>query len=237
MSPADVVRTSLLRTPFHLARESSFSYECRACKRCCQGKHIPLNPYEVARLAAHLGLSTTEALARYTETGGAILRRRDDETCVFLGEGGCSVHSSRPLACRLYPLGRQRTPDGAERFAELEPHPRTEGIYGGDPSGTVASFLEGQGVEPYLAMADRYAQLLARMLGALARIEGASEAQGVAIARMAGPTATGDENLLDVDATVERVCAEQGRGVPASLEERVSLHVDALEAFLVGLDA
>jgi Fe-S-cluster containining protein len=229
VSSGEIVRTSLLRTPFELSRESRFSYACHACKRCCRGKHIPVNPYEVARLAEHLGLSTTETLARYTEVGGAILKRRDDETCVFLGEGGCSVHSARPLACRLYPLGRQRTPDGVERFAELEPHPQTEGTYGGDPSGTVDSFLLGQGVAPYLAMADGYGQALARMMDALTRMESAVEAQGEAIALMAGPTATGDDNVLDVDATVARVCAAEGRPVPATVEERVRLHIEALE--------
>jgi uncharacterized protein len=228
-----VIGTSLLRSPFHLVRESPFSYECKACKRCCTGKRIPVNPYEVARLARHVGLSTTAFLEKHTEVGGAILRRSDDQRCVFLGEGGCSVHSSRPVACRLYPLGRQRASGGEERFAELQPHPQSEGVYGN--SGTVADFLESQGVRTYLELADAYGAVLARMLEALARREGYVEAQGEAVASLAEAPATGESNLLDMDATVTRYCAERGRDVPESVEDKARLHIAAIEAFISSL--
>jgi Fe-S-cluster containining protein len=228
-------RTTLLRTPFHLARSSPFSYECKACKRCCQSKRIPVNPYEVARLAGHLGQSTTAFLAAHTEIGGAILRRRDDDTCVFLGEGGCTVHSARPLACRLYPLGRQRTPDAHERFAELQPHPRSEGVYG--DAGTVDGYLATQEVAHHLQMGDRYGAILVRMLGALAKLEGGREAQAQAVDAMGQPSPTGDDNVLDLDATIAAYCAEKGRAVPDDLEEKVALHLEALEAFVAGLEA
>jgi uncharacterized protein len=232
---AEFERTTLLRTPFHLARTSPFSYECKACKRCCQGKRIPVNPYEVARLARHLGLSTTEFLAARTEVGGAILRRRDDDTCVFLGEGGCTVHTARPLACRLYPLGRQRTPDGQERFAELQPHPRSDGVYG--DAGTVDTYLATQDVAQHLEMGDRYGAVLLRMLRALAQLEGGREAQARAVDAMGQPSPTGDDNVLDLDATVAAHCAETGRSVPDDLEEKVALHLQALEAFVASLEA
>ncbi len=232
---ADFERTTLLRTPFHLTRTSPFSYECKACKRCCQGKRIPVNPYEVARLAQHLGLSTTEFLAAHTEVGGAILRRRDDDTCVFLGEGGCTVHTARPLACRLYPLGRQRTPDGQERFAELQPHPRSEGVYGQE--GTVDGYLASQEVAHHLQMGDRYGAMLVRMLGALAKLEGGHEAQAHAVDAMGEPSPTGNDNVLDLDATVAGYCADNGRSVPEDLDEKVALHLEALEAFIASLEA
>src|SRR5580704_6522129 len=119
-----------LRRDFVLERSAPFSYECGACSRCCHGKLIPLTPYEVARLAEHLGTTTTETLERWTTRGGSALASRPDGGCVLLGEQGCSVHPARPLACRLYPLGRSIAPDGSERFAEVEPHPETAGVYG-----------------------------------------------------------------------------------------------------------
>jgi uncharacterized protein len=218
------------RTGFVLAREAPFSYECRACKRCCKDKVIPLNPYEVARLAAHVGQTTTAFLAQHTEVGGAALRRRDDGTCVLLGEGGCTVHPARPLACRLYPLGRHVSGTGEESFAEVEPHPQTEGIYGTD--GTIGDYLRRQQVEPHLAAADRYSRVLAKMLKALAAREDRSEVDAEATAAVARNPAPGDDNPLDMDATVTRFCAERGRPVPSDVDAKMQLHIEALEAML-----
>lgn len=136
------------------ARSSSFSYECRACTRCCYGKRIAVNPYELARLSRNLGITTTELIDRYTSDGGTALATRADAACVFLGSDGCTVHADRPLVCRLYPLGRIVQPDGAEQFVENEPHPEAEGRYGRD--GTVGAYLESQDVAPFIVAADRY---------------------------------------------------------------------------------
>jgi Fe-S-cluster containining protein len=230
-----MLATATLRTPFHLTRASAFSYECKACKRCCQGKRIPVNPYEVARLAERVGMSTTDFLAKHTEVGGAVLRRREeDDTCVFLGPQGCGVHPDRPLACRLYPLGRQRTGAGDERFAESVPHPRTEGVYG--TQGTVEDFLRSQDVERHVAMADRYGAALGGMIAALARLDEGAEAQTEALRAMEGPTEAGIDNLLDLDATVAAYCAERGLAVPADVDARALLHVAAIEAFVARLE-
>ena len=136
------------------ARSSPFSYQCRACTRCCYGKRIAVNPYELARLSRNLGITTTELIDRHTVDGGTALATRADSSCVFLGPDGCSVHADRPLVCRLYPLGRIVQADGSEQFVENEPHPETEGVYGRD--GTVGAYLESQGVAPFIAAADRY---------------------------------------------------------------------------------
>lgn len=34
-----------------ITRDASFGYVCGRCSRCCQHKHIQLDPYEIARLA------------------------------------------------------------------------------------------------------------------------------------------------------------------------------------------
>jgi uncharacterized protein len=219
--------------PFHLARGTRFSYRCNRCMHCCRAKRIPVNPYEIARLAEHLGLSTTEVLTRHTETGGAILRQDEHHACVFLGESGCTVHPARPLACRLYPLGRQRLPSGEERFAALPPDPETAGVYGED--GTVGDFLRDQDIERHVAAADAYGVALGRMLWALSKREDASDVSGEALAAVTQAPATGEENLLDLDATVARSCAERGRPVPADVEARTSLHIAAIEAFVAAL--
>jgi uncharacterized protein len=140
--------------PVVQGRGASFSYQCRACSRCCYGRRIQVNPYELARLSRGLGITTTEVIARFTVDGGTALAIRSDSACTFLGPNGCTVHADRPLVCRLYPLGRAVDVDGNEAFVKLEPHPETEGLYGND--GTVRSYLDSQSVTPYIAAAERY---------------------------------------------------------------------------------
>src|SRR5579859_7419166 len=187
-----------LRTPFELTRASPFAYACRACSRCCWGKRIPINPYEVARLAEVLGQSTTEFLERHTTNGGSLLAVRDDGACVFLGQGGCTVHAGRPLACRLYPLGRRVSSNGDEMFAEVVPHPRSEGRYGGE--GTVDGFLRQQDTARHIAAADRYRTVLQQLVAALTKREDAAESYAEANEAMTRSPSRTDESLLDVDA-------------------------------------
>src|SRR6516165_8201687 len=100
---------------------SRFSYSCRQCGRCCHNQVITLSPYDVFRLARAAGLSTGETVARYTIRRGSILKFRHDGSCLALDGTKCTLHSGRPLACRLYPLGLEPDPAGAERYVRLEP--------------------------------------------------------------------------------------------------------------------
>jgi Fe-S-cluster containining protein len=195
-----------------LGAASAFAYECRRCLRCCTGKRIRVNPYEVLRLARRVGTSTTEFLARFTIEGGTELARMEDERCVFLTGSGCGVHADRPLVCRLYPLGRHVKDGEPDRYVRLESHPESEGEFNAD--GTVAAYLDGQGAAPFMRAADRYLDLVVMLSGALARA-GATEA------------ATGDDAVawLDIDA----VLASSGAAPAASTEDAMQAHCAALE--------
>jgi hypothetical protein len=215
-----------LRIGFELERDSSFAYACARCSRCCSGKRIPLDPYEVARLGELLGVSTTEVLARFTTDGGALLAVREDRSCVFLGEQGCTVHPARPLACRLYPLGRRVSPGQGERFAAVEPDPGCQGSYQG--RGTIADYLAEQETRPYLAMADRYRAVLEELVAALVERPDLADCCEQANELLSKAPAPEDESLLDVDAVVARRCVELGQAVPRDVKERVLLHLEAL---------
>jgi Fe-S-cluster containining protein len=141
-------------------RKSPFSYVCNACGLCCHQKVITLSPYDVLRLARAAGLSTREAIDRFTIRRGSILKFDDSGACMALEGVRCGVHRGRPLACRLYPLGiEHRQTAGDEKFVMLEPAIGSLGVYGAD--GTVNDFVEAQGVSEYLAANARYAALLA----------------------------------------------------------------------------
>src|SRR5260221_1154880 len=154
-------------------RASPFSYRGGACNRCCFGKVIPLGPYEVARLAHNRGITTAEFLTTHTTRNGTALLSGDDGGCVFLDEHGCSVHADRPLACRLYPLGRIVGANGVEYFVEVEPHPETASVYGTD--GTVSDYVTTQGIDAYTRAADLYHEVLVKVAHALDAVEGSVE--------------------------------------------------------------
>jgi len=147
-------------------RSSRFSYQCMACGRCCRDKLITLSPYDVIRIAEAAGIAPGAAVERHTIRRGSILRFGEGGGCVALEGLRCTVHRGRPLACRLYPLGLDRAPGGAEKFVRLEPAAGSAGVYG--ESGSVGAFLGEQGVDEYLAANARYRLLVLLMR---ARIE------------------------------------------------------------------
>jgi len=104
------------------------------------------------------GVTTSEAIERFTVRRGSILKFNDHGACTALEGLRCGVHRGRPLACRLYPLGIERDASGAERFVTLEPAAGSLGVYG--DHGTVNDFLDTQNVGAHLEGNDRYASLL-----------------------------------------------------------------------------
>ncbi len=151
-----------------MERSTPFSYQCNQCGRCCHNQVITLSPYDVIRLAGAAGISTAEAVARFTIGRGATLKFEQDGSCVALTGTICTVHCGRPLACRLYPLGLEYRRQGGERYVLVEAAIGSMGIYGDE--GTVEDFLGAQGVELYLAMNHRYAELLASFRARIAEI-------------------------------------------------------------------
>lgn len=215
--------------------DGAFAYTCHRCRRCCTGKRIWVNPYEVFRLARQLGLTTTRFLQQYTVNGGTELTVRDDLSCVFLGEQGCTVHGDRPLVCRLYPLGRAVQTGVPDRYFTLEPHPQSEGVF--SDGGTVAEYLEQQGAAPFLAAADTYFALLdgARYTLSEIAVHDAELAKTASGATREDSTAEPEPSpWLDIDAVLaaESGAADLGaRDVPSSLsaEDAMARHVAILE--------
>lgn len=191
-------------------RVAVFSYTCQGCGRCHHHKAIRVDPYVVARLADALGTTTTAVLERYVEPETSTLRQRDDGACIYFDDG-CAVHSGRPLACRLYPLGWSGQADGAETFYELSAHPETEGVYGTD--GVVAGYLASQDTAPYERASWRYAAALQRLAAA---------------AEVDGPDPGEPPPVSDIDAAL----AQTDDGPPDDVEARVDRHLSLLHGWL-----
>jgi Fe-S-cluster containining protein len=196
----------------------AFSYACVRCKRCCTGKRIQLNPYEVARLTSRLGISTAEFRERWTEDGlGTVLRRTDTEACSLLGEKGCTVHPDRPLVCRLYPLGRHITEHGEVRFSDVDLQPPPGGVFGQD--GTISQYLVSQGAMPFIEAADEYFAWYCAAVGQLTDVSPSSDD---------ADTASVTTDLLDMDQMVSDHCRSLGVPEPEDIEQRKRLHLNLL---------
>lgn len=92
---------------------------CDGCKghaRCCHGmgQSIVLDPYDIYRFTVNLHTTFEQLLSDKIELNvvdGIILPNLkmmgEGEACIFLNnDGKCSIHTSRPGICRIFPLGR-----------------------------------------------------------------------------------------------------------------------------------
>ena len=206
-------------------------------------------PHEILGMSRVLGIGTTEFLALYTDNQGTTLRSEADGPCVFLTSSGCRVHPRRPLVCRLYPLGRSNNERGEERFAVFPAQPECEAVVGRD--GTVETFLESQGVAPYLGWSRRYGELYRRMIGLLDRLDitgkiDAPAADAPAEAAQAGPGSGGSvqkpdpaplSSWQDIDASFAEYCAAKAIAVPAEIDDAIALHLRAMEEWLDDLES
>ena len=99
---------------------------------CCHGHRIMVSPWEIARIAQALQVHPRVIRDERTRDGGTCLMA-DGAVGIHGGPAhrvagctwydanqGCRIHAHRPLACRLYPLGRDR-PHGAVRYYHLGP--------------------------------------------------------------------------------------------------------------------
>jgi Fe-S-cluster containining protein len=138
------------------------SVGCRA--NCCtKSAPIVLNPYEIALIRRESGISY-EDLLDIVETdrakGFPLVLLPRDPSCYFWSAKGCRIYSARPLACRLYPLGRVFD-HGQSHIVQPELN-----ICSGlapSPSGTVRDYLASQDVDLQIRMADRWIEFVSEM--------------------------------------------------------------------------
>src|SRR3954454_25105219 len=89
----------------------------RGCTRCCTQKGwVYLSVDDVARLAAFLGMRTSELRRRYLYCTKHTIRLRKPRQgqCPFLKADGCSVHPAKPTQCRVFPLWPELIEDKKE---------------------------------------------------------------------------------------------------------------------------
>lgn len=108
--------------------ESSISFACTACGRCCKSKstRVFVNPSEIEELAACKTITLSDFVKSYTntmtdESGKVLVSLKSHATkdqCVFLEGNTCSVYNARPTQCRTYPFWPQHMIGAAEWKSE-----------------------------------------------------------------------------------------------------------------------
>lgn len=144
-----------------LKLSDSLPLTCSRAGICCHQKMVRLNPWEVASLAHYLQMSTPDFVQAYTVEQGT--RIRFENACsLYNAQSGCLAHPGRPLACRLYPLGRIRQAQDVRwmyrgtQFPCLAGCPEVQLL----PHMTVEEYLCDQGSESFQEAQDAYLEIM-----------------------------------------------------------------------------
>jgi Fe-S-cluster containining protein len=83
-------------------------HECQRCTACCRWPgQVRLTDDEIARMAAHLGLSEHDFIQRHTrlraDRQGLALQDKPNGECIFLEGEACAVQPVKPQQCRDFP--------------------------------------------------------------------------------------------------------------------------------------
>jgi len=152
-----------------LALSDDLPLTCSRSGTCCHGKTVRLNPWELACMAEAKGLTPRAFRDRYCDLGGIQLRfdgapgwRQQPACSQYVPDLGCSVHSGRPLACRLYPLGRQRQGEELYYLYQGSDFPCLEGCPEvlDLPRSSVAAYIEAQAAKRFEVAQDEYLELM-----------------------------------------------------------------------------
>lgn len=80
--------------------------DCTQCANCCRVATAMVTERDAERLARALHIKPARFLAEYTdetEEEGRILRRTEENGCVFLSGNECTVYDARPDSCQKFP--------------------------------------------------------------------------------------------------------------------------------------
>jgi len=152
-----------------LSRTDKLPLTCSRAGNCCHGNKVLLNPWELACLANEKKISTREFRNMYTEWSGVrllfngVVGYNGKRVCnQYIDEIGCSIHIARPLACRLFPLGRQIQNGETVYMHQGEVFPCMEGCSEvlNLPYCSVTEYLIGQQTEKWELAQNTYLEVV-----------------------------------------------------------------------------
>ncbi len=152
-----------------LSLQDSLPLTCSRTGTCCHGKQVLLNPWELLCIAKEKKITPKEFQDLYCDLGGIRLRfdgnkdKLGQSACgQYIENFGCAVHLGRPLACRLYPLGRQIQNEEVQYIFEGKEFPCLNGCpeVVNLPYLSVGEYLQGQVSEKFENSQDEYLEVM-----------------------------------------------------------------------------
>ena len=152
-----------------LKNQDKLPLTCARTGTCCHGNLVFLNPWELRCLADEKKITPREFRELYCDLGGIRLKFqgkkdvRGKQACnQYIENFGCSVHIARPLACRLFPLGRQIQNNEVNYIFQGEDFPCSNGCpeVFDLPHLSVGEYLEGQETDKFEKAQDAYLELI-----------------------------------------------------------------------------
>lgn len=147
----------------------SLPLTCSRTGTCCHGNQVFLNPWELRRLATEKQMDVRDFSAQFCDWKGIRLKfdglpdQRNKKSCnLYIPKIGCSIHEARPLACRLFPLGRQVQAGEVTYLYQGNQFPCLEGCSEVNqlPFLTVEAYLKGQQVATFEQAQDAYLEMM-----------------------------------------------------------------------------
>jgi Fe-S-cluster containining protein len=156
----------------HLDLQDKLPLTCSRKGTCCHGNQVLLNPWELNRLAKEKQMSPQEFRDLYCDWGGIRLKfngekdHRGKNSCSqYISNFGCSLHEGRPLACRLFPIGRQIQNDEVNYIFQGKTFPCLDGCPEVNqlPKMTVEGYLKEQKTKLFEQAQDAYLEVMQNM--------------------------------------------------------------------------
>ena len=195
-----------------LSNKSILPLTCSRAGTCCYGKVVNLNPWELFNLSRDKKITPKEFRDLYCEFGGIRLRfdgkadTKGQQSCSqYVDNFGCSVHLGRPLACRLFPLGRQIQNNEAHyiyqgaKFPCLTDCAEVLEL----PQLSVGEYLKGQAADQFEKAQDEYLKVMQNVADI-----------SFELLLDSGLAASGDRKTL-------KLWREMGKDVPEVLAEKI----------------
>ena len=126
-----------------------FKFKCKQCGKCCDSTIIQLAPYDIKNICMALKITTKDFHEKYSmfrpfdQIPRCYLRNRP--RCPFKKNNQCTIYLSRPLRCRLFPLGRVYPDDPTESSFIVLPEEKCVGFNTGKKQ-RISEWLESQSV-------------------------------------------------------------------------------------------
>lgn len=152
-----------------LSLQSTLPLTCTRVGTCCHGNQVLLNPFELFYIAKEKGITPRQFRDLYCDLGGIRLHFngkedvRGKKACSqYVDNFGCSVHLGRPLACRLFPIGRQIQNNEVHYIHQGDVFPCLDGCAAVVelPHLSLGEYLKGQITDKYERAQDDYLEVM-----------------------------------------------------------------------------